>query len=260
MIKKIKKQTLDLLLKNPRVFDSYRKFSYKFKNMSEEKLFLRKAAANIDESVKIIQIGANDGLRSDPVRELILDFKCTALLVEADPICFEALKGNYSYLKEKDLIFEHAAIVPSEDNTLSFYSLSDEMRVKFPRDKQVKLARKASTDKTLFIDYLKEIGVEHPENAVVEQKVITKTLDDLFNSYFVPNILVIDTEGLDWPLIQSLDFSRYLPEVIYFESKYPPNDQVEQYVLNMLENADYEIHDLENNIGCLHRDRFDRKN
>ena len=260
MIKKIKKLTLDLLLKNPRVYDSYRKVSDKFKTKSDEKLFLRRAVNNLNEPVKIIQIGSNDGLRSDPVRELIVDFNCTALLVEADPICFEALKGNYSYFKEKNLIFEHAAIVPSEDNTLSFYSLSDEMRANLPRDKQVKLARKASIDKTLFIDYLKEIGVEHPENAVVEQKVITKTLDDLFNSYFVPNILVIDTEGLDWPLVQSLDFSRYLPEVIYFESKYPSNEQIEQQVLNKLENADYEIHDLGYNIGCLHKDRFDRKN
>ena len=260
MIKKIKKQTLDLLLKNPRVFDSYRKFSDKFKNKSEEKLFLRKAVTNLNKPVKIIQIGANDGLRIDPVRELILDFNCSALLVEADPVCFASLKKNYLYLKERDIRFEHAAIVPSEDDTLCFYSLSDEMRLNLSKDKQVILARKASTDKSLFIEYLKEIGIEQPESAVVEQKVLTKTLDDLFNSYFVPNILVIDIEGLDWSLVQSLDFSRYLPEVIYFESKYPPNYQIQQLVLNNLEKADYEIHDLGYNIGCLQKDRFDRIN
>jgi FkbM family methyltransferase len=257
MINKIKKYLIELLLKSPRAFDSYRKLSDKFKSKSEEKKFLRKAADNLNKPLKIIQIGSNDGLRGDPVRELIIDFNCTALLVEADPICFTALKKNYSYLRKMSLSFEHAAIVPFEDENLTFYSLSNEMRSSLPRDKQVILARKASTDKTLFIEYLEKIGIEKPEAAVVEQKVKTKTLDDLFKLYFTPNILVIDTEGLDWSLMQSLDFSQYLPEVIYFESKYTPNSNIRQSVLEKLENAGYKIYDFENNIGCLHKGRFD---
>ncbi|WP_234571622.1 FkbM family methyltransferase [Rhodohalobacter sp. 614A] len=258
MINKIKKSVFELLLKNPKVFDSYRIFTDKFKSKSEEKLFLRNAIVGIKDPIRIIQIGANDGLRSDPVRELIIDFKCKALLIEADPVCYEILKENYSYLKEKDIIFLNVAVVPNKEDNIGFYSLSEEFRSKLKKSEQVKMARKASTDKSLFIDYLNEVNIENPENAVVQQEVETKKLDDLFDVYFEPNVLVIDTEGLDWSLMQSLDLRTYSPDVIYFESKFPTDVNIRLEVLTKLEESGYKIQDFGNNIGCQLMDRLVR--
>jgi len=62
-------------------------------------------------AIKFLQIGANDGLRNDPIREHILRNQWDGVLVEPIPGIFEILVNNYNKLPE--LEFVNAAISSS---------------------------------------------------------------------------------------------------------------------------------------------------
>src|SRR5262245_33603946 len=69
-----------------------------------------------------IQIGANDGVTSDPIRKYILNYHWRGILVEPQPDIFRALVANYD--GETQLIFENVAIAP-EDGIVSLFSADD---------------------------------------------------------------------------------------------------------------------------------------
>jgi len=131
-----------------------------------------------------------------------------------------------------------------------FYSLSEEFRKKISLSKQIILSRKASTNKEFLEKYLEKSGIKNIENAISKQSVKTLTLDDLFENFFTPQILVVDTEGLDWLLMDSLDLSKYLPEAILFESTFKPLNRVDKIVLQKFRKYGYEITEFKYNIGC----------
>ena len=64
---------------------------------------------------KIVQIGANDGLRFDELRSFIIEFNTKALLVEPIPEYFK-LKNNYK--DQKNIILENSAISVNEEQKL----------------------------------------------------------------------------------------------------------------------------------------------
>lgn len=240
----------ELILDNPRMFDLYLLSKSFWKKIGADELFFNNYLKRINAPLKLIQVGANDGLRGDPARKIILKNKCEAILIEADPICFQALKNNYRHLKNRKISFKNVAVFPDTQEQLRFFSLSEEFRKHLPKKKQVILSRKASTNKELLIEYLGKAGFEDPEKLIEAQNVKGEKLNAIFSDYFVPNILIIDTEGLDWKIIESIDFDKYKPDLIYFESKYKPEGILEERVLAKLKKHGYKIEDFGNNIGA----------
>src|SRR5271166_6111911 len=55
-----------------------------------------------------IQVGANDGLKDDPLRRFVSKYHWRGILVEPQPQVFERLVKNYE--AEKQLVFENVAI------------------------------------------------------------------------------------------------------------------------------------------------------
>ena len=53
----------------------------------------------ISENLTLIQIGANDGLQSDPFRQSIIDYKIDSYLLEPIPEFYNMLQNNYSKYK-----------------------------------------------------------------------------------------------------------------------------------------------------------------
>jgi len=251
MKKALKKFFLELVLSSPRIFDLYLLSKQYWKKMGEDELFFTSNIKKIDEPLKLIQVGANDGLRGDPVRKIILKNPCKALLIEADPICFQALKNNYKHINNRNITFKNVAIFPDTQDNLKFFSLSEEFRKHLPRKKQVILSRKASINSKLLVEYLSNIGYEEPEKLIESQNVKGEMLNTLFADYFVPNILIVDTEGLDWKIIESIDFEKYKPKIIYFESKFTPTEKLKNKVLEKLNRYGYRVTDFGNNIGAI---------
>src|SRR6266404_4447929 len=75
------------------------------------------------DSLRFIQVGANDGKFGDPLRKHILGRKWTGILVEPQPEAFEALKVNYAGLEDR-LEFENVAIT-SLSSTVTMYRAKD---------------------------------------------------------------------------------------------------------------------------------------
>ena len=67
---------------------------------------------------KLVQIGANDGLRFDELRSFIIKFNTKALLVEPIPEHFLNLKNNYKV--QKNILLENSAISINEEDRLMF--------------------------------------------------------------------------------------------------------------------------------------------
>lgn len=216
----------EFLITHPPIFDFTKKCFRRLFKPSDEQSFLRNIAASPQIS-SLIQVGANDGLRGDPIRELIVEFNLSATLVEPDPIAFISLKNAYSYLikKGRSICFHNVCCVTNTNKEnaepISLYTLSSLARRELSESEQVILARKASTDPNRLISYLESEGYKDARKYVEPTNVNELTMDALFLEFGVPDLLVTDTEGLDWQLINQIDLTRHAPKVIFFEHGNP---------------------------------------
>lgn len=141
-----------------------------------------------------IQVGACDGIRGDPLHNMIVKYSWTGVLIEPQTKVFEQLRNNYRY--QKNLEFENIAIHPN----LTFMDL-------YCCNKDCSL-----TSYNRSIRMLK--------NQVVEKfSVPCMSLSDIINKYKITHLdfLNIDTEGFDFQVIMSLNFDLVSPRFIQFE-------------------------------------------
>ena len=73
----------------------------------------------------ILQVGSNDGIMADPVREIILAYKLPAILVEPIPDIFEQLRLNYS--DKSNIRFENVA-VSTESGEAEIFQITPEAK------------------------------------------------------------------------------------------------------------------------------------
>lgn len=76
-------------------------------------------------------------------------------------------------------------------------------------------------------------------NQKIEQVIAIPliSVDDIMKKYFVstPNFVSLDVEGLDFKIIQSIDFSNYRPEVLCIETLSYTEDRTERKVDEIIE-------------------------
>lgn len=163
----------------------------------------------------VVQIGANDGTRFDPICALLKNrFRWRALFVEPIPSVFEKLVGNYG--NRKRFMFECAA-VSDTPGVFNFYYLSQE-------------ASKATQNWQEYFDLVGSLDREHVvralgeeagrlEKYIVETQVPVITLQMLLDKWKVHqvDILVVDAEGFDWKIVSQAINLGLRPEVILFE-------------------------------------------
>ncbi|WP_155998018.1 FkbM family methyltransferase [Thioalkalivibrio sp. ALMg13-2] len=205
---------------------------------------------------EIVQIGANCGIRNDPVRALVVKYRTKTLLVEPDPIAFEQLQKSYAYLVKRglDIRFVNAYVSP-KDIDLRYYSLSPSGRRKASKSRQVDLARKSGTDKNRLLEYLRSLGYKDAEELVSEQSIQNVSWQDLLSGD-LRGLLVIDTEGLDWKLLLDFDLSAHHPCAVYFETG--PSDTWDPDVIDKFENAGYHFMPLDKNALFVEESMRDR--
>ncbi len=164
-----------------------------------------------------IQIGANDGLRNDPVREFVVRDEWTGVFIEPLPTVFDALQQNYRYLTgRRKLAFENVAI--SADTTpLPFYTFQEKYLAQLSSEDRLDMLRKSSFDKDHVAkfarhpDDLRQVDVPCTSiTRIVEQHFPLGTLD----------LLVIDAEGHESTILRSIDFASARISAIFFESRH----------------------------------------
>jgi FkbM family methyltransferase len=164
----------------------------------------------------VVQIGANDGVMGDPVRNTILRLGLPALLVEPLPDLFTRLKENYAGVPR--LEFANVAI-STEEGEATIFRISAEA-THLPAwahglasfDKSVLLRHRdwpgAGPD---FADWIQEVNVP---------VVTLRQLLDRHPGVARVLALQVDTEGHDFTVIRSAIEAGCRPPLINYEHKH----------------------------------------
>ena len=156
-----------------------------------------------------IQVGANNGIRWDPLHKLICKHHLSGLLVEPLPDIFDELRRNYAM--EPQLSFENSAIA-EENGVQSLF------RVKPDAPIGDWAHGVASFNKMHVINHLKN-ELEEWEQFIEEVKIPTISVTTLLQKHSITDItlLQIDTEGYDFEILKMFLGARMFPAVINFE-------------------------------------------
>lgn len=181
------------------------------------------------QTVRCLQVGANDGKTNDPLHPYVLGYRWQSILVEPQVNVFEhELRKTYAGVDNVHL--ENVAIVNSNTASMDFYVLAFTNErwatglASFDRhtlEKHVelgwvdKIAREHNTAvPEKREDYIKSIKVEATSTSRLLQKHGFESLD----------VFCIDTEGYDFEILKNLDWGKYQPQLVLFESRHLSDD------------------------------------
>lgn len=157
-----------------------------------------------------VQVGANDGISSDPIRDFVTKNQVAGLVLEPLSDIFERLVSNYR---------AYPKVVP--------------VRTAIHRtDKSVQIHRVDPNCVDALGEWTRGIAsvkAEHhvlsdtSSSAIVTETVPGMTLGELVSAYKVDHIdlLQIDTEGYDAEILKMIEFAQYKPAIIRFEHGLP---------------------------------------
>jgi FkbM family methyltransferase len=152
-----------------------------------------------------VQIGANDGITVDPIREYVLRYGWKGVLVEPQKKYFQQLQQNYA--GRAGLHFENVAIGEREETKQLFVVRDD---VEFPEWRG------------LIATFKPQVHFAEDDARLTTEDVRCVTLASLVAKHALPHIdlLQIDTEGYDYEILQSVDFTAVRPRIIHYEHKH----------------------------------------
>ena len=151
-----------------------------------------------------VQIGANDGVLDDPLRDLIIEYHLAGLLIEPLPDFFEKLRKNYK--DQPQLIFENIAIATKEA-LFTMYRVKSDARVLKEWHGMASFEKKHLLGEKIPDKYIEPYVVQ----ALTLQTVLTKHHIDQID------LLQVDTEGYDGEIVRSTLNSGFLPKIINYE-------------------------------------------
>ncbi len=175
------------------------------------------------EKVFCFQVGANDGKTNDPVYRYFAEYDWSGLLVEPQIDVFE--QGlTKTYQGNPRTILENVAL-GSRPGELPFYRVAiSKARWATGLSSFDRKSLEGHIENGYILRKAREEGVEIPSemNKLIEEvKVPTMRVEDLLQKHHIAHfdVLCIDTEGYDFEILKLVDFKKYQPEVIFFESK-----------------------------------------
>jgi FkbM family methyltransferase len=148
-----------------------------------------------------MQIGAFDGALDDDLRELIETHKLRGVLIEPQPVAFARLQKTYRDQPQVKLL---QAAIAEQQGTRDLYC------------KRGEASMVASFDR----EHLRRHNVADRE--IVTQQVACHTVESALRAAGMTHVdlLQIDAEGYDWPIIRSIDFTRLRPHILRFEYRH----------------------------------------
>ena len=175
------------------------------------------------KDVFFIQIGANDGIRNDPLYPLRSKYSWKGILIEPQKKAFSKLQRNFQNNRLLTLV---NAAISSETGLKQLYRLSfSEENWATARSSFNRETLERSIEAGIIDKLAEDHGVEVPSlktEYITSEHVQCFTFDHLVESYHVERIdfLMIDTEGFDYEILKSINFDKYSPSVIVYEYKH----------------------------------------
>lgn len=154
-----------------------------------------------NKNLTFLQIGAFDGEGDDDLRELVLQHGLHGVLVEPQPAAFEQLQQTYR--GQPQVTFLQAAIAEQEG-----------MRELFCQRGRASMA--ASFDR----EHLRRHGIR--DDQIESRCVACHTVAGALRVAGLDRVdlIQIDAEGYDWPIIRSIDFRTLRPAILRFEYRH----------------------------------------
>lgn len=188
-----------------------------------------------------VQIGANNGLTDDPLRQFVTKFHWHGVLVEPQPQVFQQLLKNYEV--EKQLAFENAAIA-DKDGTVRLF-------VADHQDETADLTVFASLKKEALIrglDNPKAVGVQVQ---VQEVEVPALSVHTLLAKHRITKIdlLLTDVQGYDSEVVEQVLACGVKPTIIHFEHCHLARPALDALYRKLVEHG-YRFNELEIDALC----------
>ena len=192
---------------------------------------------NITKS--IIQIGANDGKRFDPLNKYLNKYETKTIFVEPIKEHFEKLKKNY--LGKKNCIFENSAISDFDGFTEIFKVNENNLNLYDDH-----IAGISSFEKNHLIKH--NVKSKH----ISSDKVNTLTIKSLMEKHHINNfdLLFIDVEGHEGKIILNFFHSINLRPIIIFEYIHIENTIFDK-LIKELDLRNYFYSKFDENLICF---------
>lgn len=158
-----------------------------------------------EKIIRFIQVGANDGIVGDPIRPVIKK-EWIGVLIEPNPKCFQLLQNNYHDFPL--LSFENIAIHDTLKN----------IKMYIPKK------HSKSQIASIFRNGSLRTKNKNPLSLISKKKiniinVKCDTIDNIIEKYAIQPLdaLVIDAEGADHIVLNSITLEKNQPLIIQYE-------------------------------------------
>ncbi|MFH5804412.1 FkbM family methyltransferase [Alienimonas sp. DA493] len=166
------------------------------------------AAVTARGPLRFVQIGANDGVRNDPLYPLIERGGWEGVLVEPVPALFERLRRTHRDRPELTLL--NAAVAP-EAGSRPFYHLPESEGLPIWANGLGSFLKESLLT---HADKIPDVAdrIERIEVPCVTYRTICEE-----RGWERVDLVHSDTEGFDFEIVQSLDYDRFPPGLLLFE-------------------------------------------
>lgn len=192
-----------------------------------------------ERKIKFIQIGTNDGLRNDPIREFIIRDNWSGLLIEPLPYAYNELKRNYSGYSHKNLSFLNAAV---STHSLNFWTFNADYLDSLSKEDRMDHLRKSSFSKEhLYKFFGDNPNIDRIIDSIPVRCLTFKQLVVEYWDHSDINLLVIDAEGHEKNILNCMINSDIHPGAILYEQH---NLDSESEVETLLVQHGYKVENL----------------
>lgn len=173
------------------------------------------------DTVHVVQIGANDGMRLDFVRTILLNYPHKALLAEPVPTVFEKLQTNYADFNQVRCL-QVAVAERGEKDFLPFYTLQPKPGQPFNPD----FTFWGSFDEHHLEKFRNGVPGFEDMKKILQVRVME--MNDFLKTaaFHRIDLLQIDAEGWDIKLVNAINLQQWQPGLIRFEHIHAPKSEV----------------------------------
>jgi FkbM family methyltransferase len=170
-------------------------------------------------SPRVLQIGANDGIRFDPLRSFVERHSWPCLMIEPNPVVYAELVKNYANFPSVKT--ENIAIGET-DGTLPLYLPNAELIAAKPD-----LSGLCSASLATLLSTMRWYHIKNAVDKIDRISVPSLTVPSLLKRHGIDRIdlLQIDTEGYDWKILSQFDLNRLGVRLINIEFKHLPDNE-----------------------------------
>ncbi len=202
--------------------------------------------SKLKSKIFFIQIGANEGKKTDPLYNYISSYRWEGVLVEPVKFLFEKLESNYKMYSEQ-LFFENVAIGKEDGKQIFYYvKAKEDIEVPFWAEEL------GSFDKEVILKH--KIYIAEIESLIIEEEVQVTSISNLQKKYDIKelDILMIDTEGYDFNILITYPFYEIVPDIIIYEHKHLGNTRHKES-LSFLRKHCYKLFSLEGDTLAIQK-------